>query len=82
MKTLKRTERLFFQVAFFRCWAQRRLDWHDIEVEVAAGDMSAHFHFASSVTVAEIKKRTARKILIEMRNYTKMIQDYIAGDKL
>lgn len=81
MKTLGRTERLFFQVAFFRCWTQRRHDWHDIEVEVVAGDMCASFHFASSVTVAEIKKRTARKILVEMRNYTKMIQDYIAGVK-
>ncbi len=39
--------------------------------------MSAYFLFASSVTIEEIKKRTARKILVEMRNYTTMIQDYI-----
>jgi len=78
MRTLGHDELFFFQVAFFRCHAQRRPDWDDIEVEVTAGDLCMTFYFVSSVIVAEIKKRTARKILVEMRNRVVEIQDYIA----
>lgn len=74
---LKRNENFFFQVSFFRCQASRRSEWNDIEVEVTAGDLCCTFLFDSVTSIEELKKGTARKLLLELHHHIAMIQDYI-----
>jgi hypothetical protein len=74
---LRRGEEFFFQLAFFRCHARRRIQWNDIEVEVTAGDLCCTFLFDSGTDKATLKKETARKLLVELQNHVECIQDFI-----
>jgi len=68
------TEVRFFQLAFFRCYAERRPKWNDIEVEVTAGDLSCTFHFDSATSLAALKIGTAQKLLVELENAAKQLR--------
>ena len=74
---LQRGEDFFFQLAFFKCHAWRRVQWEDIEVEVTAGDLCCTFYFDSGTSKAELKKGTARKLLVELQNHVECIQDFL-----
>ena len=74
---LQRGEVFFFQLAFFRCHARRRIQWDDIEVEVTAGDLCCTFLFDSDTDRRELKKGTARKLLVELQNTVECIQDFL-----
>ncbi len=74
---LKRGEEFFFQLAFFRCHARRRIQWNDIKVEVTAGDLCCTFLFDSDTSKAELKKGTGQKLLVELQNHVEWIQNLI-----
>ena len=75
---LQRGENFFFQLAFFKCHAWRRVQWEDIEVEVTAGDLCCTFYFDSGTNKAELKKGTARKLLVELDHTAKQLRSMIA----
>jgi hypothetical protein len=75
---LTRNEDLFFQIAFFRCHVWRRPQWNDIEVEVTAGDLCCTFLFDSDTRIAELKKGTARKLLVELNNTTEYLRGLVS----
>ena len=78
MTTLGRNEVRFFQLAFFRCEASRRHEWHDIEVEATAGDLCCTFHFDSATSMAALKIGTAQKLLVELDHTTKQLREMIS----
>ncbi len=75
---LGRNEDRFFQLAFFRCHASRRLEWNDIEVEVTAGDLCCTFHFDSATSMAALKIAVAQKLLVELEHTAKQLRSMIA----
>jgi len=75
---LQRGEDFFFQLAFFKCHAWRRVQWEDIEVEVTAGDLCCTFYFDSGTSKAELKKGTARKLLVELDHTAKQLRSMIS----
>lgn len=68
-------EELFFQITFFKCYALRRPQWNDIEVEVTAGDLCCTFYFDSGLSIGDLKRGTAQKLLIELQNYVEQLRE-------
>lgn len=78
MGILTRDASFFFQLAFFRCQAWRRLEWNDIEVEATAGDLCCTFYFDSATSMAALKIGTAQKLLVELEHTAKQLRSIIA----
>jgi hypothetical protein len=74
---LKRGKSLYFQLSFFNCHARRRIQWNDVEVEVTAGDLCCTFYFGAETKVEDLKKATARELLVVLQGHTEWIQDII-----